>query len=153
MVLIYIFTPKYSLLFIKSFAVLLLRFLLFAFLSGFLTTTKTRIRDENYVTPRPKTRGPIDNLSTREIPVGIAYLDTTISRPIHWDPFMHIYFRKIYKFIKTVHKSSRYNSLIYKILQVKSSFFFTKRFLKATIRLSSHMRSRMRVSCLYITCT
>ena len=35
---------------------------------------------------------------------------------------MHIYFRKIYKFIKTVYKSSSYNSLIYKILYVKSSF-------------------------------
>ena len=34
---------------------------------------------------------------------------------------MPIYFRKIYKFIKTVHKSSSYNSLI---LHVKSSFFY-----------------------------
>ena len=58
---------------------------------------------------------------------------------------MHIYFRKIYKFIKIGHKSSSYNSLIYKILHVKSSFFFTKRFLKVTVRLSSHLRSRMRV--------
>ena len=37
---------------------------------------------------------------------------------------MPIYFRKTYKFIKTVHKNSSYNSLIYKILHVKSSFFF-----------------------------
>ena len=34
---------------------------------------------------------------------------------------MPIYFRKIYKFVKIVHKSSSYNSLI---LHVKSSFFF-----------------------------
>ena len=34
---------------------------------------------------------------------------------------MPIYFRKIFKFIKTIHKSSSYNSLI---LHVKSSFFF-----------------------------
>ena len=40
---------------------------------------------------------------------------------------MPIYFRKIYKFIKTVHKSSSYNPLIYKILHVKSSFFFYKK--------------------------
>ena len=39
---------------------------------------------------------------------------------------MHIYFRKLYKFIKTFHKSSSYNSLIYKILHVKSSFFYKK---------------------------
>ena len=84
--------------------------------------------------------------------MGIAYFDTTISHPIRRDPFMHIYFRKIYKFIKTIHKSSSYNSFIYKILHVKSSFF-TKRFLKATVQLSSHLRSRMRVSFLYITCT
>ena len=51
---------------------------------------------------------------------------------------MHIYFRKIYKFIKKAHKSSSYNSLIYKILHVKYSFF-TKRFLKATVQLSSHI--------------
>ena len=75
-----------------------------------------------------KPEGPIDNPSTRGIPVGIAYLDTTISRPNHRDPFMHIYFRKIYKFIKTMHKSSSYNSLIYKILHVKSSFFYKKVF-------------------------
>ena len=68
------------------------------------------------------TRKPFDNLSTSRIPVGIAYLDTTRSCHIHWDPFMHIYFRKIYKFIKTVHKSLSYNSLTYKILHVKSSF-------------------------------
>ena len=37
---------------------------------------------------------------------------------------MPIYFRKIFKFIKTVHKSLSYNSLRYKILHVKSSFFF-----------------------------
>ena len=75
--------------------------------------------------------------------MGIAYLDTTISRPIHRDPFMPIYFRKIYKFIKTVHKSSGYNSLIYKILHVNLGFFFffTKRFFKAKVRLSSHLRS------------
>ena len=36
---------------------------------------------------------------------------------------MPIYFRTIYKFIKTVHKSSGYNSLI---LHVKSSFFYKK---------------------------
>ena len=59
--------------------------------------------------------------------LGIAYLDTTISRPIHRDPFMHIYFRKLQKFIKTVHKCSSYNSLIYKILHVKSIFFFYKK--------------------------
>ena len=58
--------------------------------------------------------------------LGIAYLDTTISCPIHQDPFMPLYFRKIYKFIKTVHKSSSYNSLIYKILHVKYSFFYKK---------------------------
>ena len=39
----------------------------------------------------------------------------------------HIYLRKIYKVIKTVHKSSSYNFLIYKILHVKSSFFFYKK--------------------------
>ena len=39
----------------------------------------------------PKLRGPVDNSSMCGIPVGIAYLDTTISRPIHWNPFMHIY--------------------------------------------------------------
>ena len=39
---------------------------------------------------------------------------------------MHIYFIKIYKFIKIVHKSSSYNSFIYKILPVKSSFFYKK---------------------------
>ena len=71
-----------------------------------------------------KLEGPVANPSMHGIPVGITYLDTTISRPIHRDPFMHIYFRRIYKFIKTVHKSSSYNSLIYKILHVKSSFFF-----------------------------
>ena len=38
---------------------------------------------------------------------------------------MPIYFRKIYKFIKTVHKSSSYNSFRYKILHVKFSFFFS----------------------------
>ena len=37
---------------------------------------------------------------------------------------MPIYFRKIYKFIKTVHKTLSYNSFRYKILHVKSSFFF-----------------------------
>ena len=37
---------------------------------------------------------------------------------------MHIYFRKIYKFIKTIHKSSSYNSLIYKILHVKANLVF-----------------------------
>ena len=68
--------------------------------------------------------GPIDNPLTRRILVSIAYLDITISHFIHRDPFMYIYFRKIYKFIKTVHKSSSYNSLIHKILHVKSSFFF-----------------------------
>ena len=36
---------------------------------------------------------------------------------------MHTYYRKIYKFIKTVHKCTSYNSLIYKIIHVKSSFF------------------------------
>ena len=36
---------------------------------------------------------------------------------------MPIYFRTIYKFIKIVHKSSGYNSLI---LNVKSSFFYKK---------------------------
>ena len=36
---------------------------------------------------------------------------------------MPIYFRTIYKFIKTVHKSSGYNSLI---LHVKSSYFYKK---------------------------
>ena len=77
---------------------------------------------EHYDTPKP--RGLVDNLSTCGIPVSIAYLDTTISLPIHWDPFMHIYFRKIYKFIKTVHKSLSYNPLIYKILHIKSSCFF-----------------------------
>ena len=84
--------------------------------------------------------------------LGIANNDTTISYPIHRDPFMPIYFRKIFKFIKTIHKSSSYNSLI---LHVKFSFFFffTKRFLKATVRLSSHLRSRMRVNHIYITCT
>ena len=70
-----------------------------------------------------KPEGPIDNSSKRGIPVGIAYLDTTISSPIHRDTFMNIYFRKIYKFSKTVHKSSSCNSLIYKILHAKSSFF------------------------------
>ena len=37
---------------------------------------------------------------------------------------MPIYFRKIYKFIKIVHKSSSYNSLI---LHVKYSFFTKKK--------------------------
>ena len=37
---------------------------------------------------------------------------------------MHVYFLKMYKFIKIVHKSLSYNSLTYKILHVKSSFFF-----------------------------
>ena len=62
-------------------------------------------------------------LTTRQCTkyLGIAYHNTTISHPIHRDPFMPIYFRKIYKVIKTVHKSSSYNSLI---LHVKSSFFF-----------------------------
>ena len=55
--------------------------------------------------------------------IGIAYRDTTISRPIYRDPFMLIYFRKIYNFIKTVYKSSSYNSLI---LHVKSSLFYKK---------------------------
>ena len=41
---------------------------------------------------------------------------------------MHIYFRKIYKFIKVVHKSLSYNSLIYKMLHVKSSFLLQKGF-------------------------
>ena len=36
---------------------------------------------------------------------------------------MPIYSRKMYKFIKTVHKSSSYNSLI---LHVKSCFFYKK---------------------------
>ena len=65
-------------------------------------------------------------LTTRQCTeyLGIAYLDTTILLLIHRDPFMPIYFRKIYKFIKIVHKSSSYNSLIYKILHVKSSIFF-----------------------------
>ena len=71
-----------------------------------------------------KPEGPVDNPSTHIIPMGIAYLDTTRSRPIHQDPFMRIYFAKIYKFIKTLHKSSSYNSLIYKILHLKSNFFF-----------------------------
>ena len=73
-----------------------------------------------------KPRGLVDNPSMRGILVGIAYLNTTRSHPIHWDPFMHIYFRKIYKFIKIDHKSLNYNSLIYKILHVKSIFFFKK---------------------------
>ena len=79
-----------------------------------------------------KPGGPVDNPSTYVIPVGIAYLDTTISYPFHQDPFMHIYFRKIYKFIKTIHKSSSYNSLIYKILHVKANlvFFLQKGFSK-----------------------
>ena len=38
--------------------------------------------------------GPVDNPSTHIIPMGIAYLDTTRSRPIHQDPFMRIYFTK-----------------------------------------------------------
>ena len=54
----------------------------------------------------------------------IAYRDTTMSCPIHRDPFMPIYFRKIY------------NSLI---LHVKSSFFLQKMFLKAIVRLFSHL--------------
>ena len=70
----------------------------------------------------PQNPGPVDNPSTCGIPVGIAYLDTTRSHPIYRDPFMHIYLRKIYKFIKTFHKSSSYNALIYKVLHVKSSF-------------------------------
>ena len=73
-----------------------------------------------------KPRGPVDNPSTHGILVDITYLNTTRSHPIHWDPFMQIYFRKIYKFIKTDHKSLSYNSLIYKILHVKSIFFFKK---------------------------
>ena len=61
--------------------------------------------------------------------MGITYLDITRSRPIHPDPFMHIYIlEKIYKLIKTIHKSSSHNSLIYKILHVKSIFFFKKVF-------------------------
>ena len=75
----------------------------------------------------PKPGSPIDNLSMCGIHVDITYLDTTISRPIHRDPFMHIYFIKIYKFIKTVYKSLSYNSLIYKILHVKSSFIFLQK--------------------------
>ena len=39
---------------------------------------------------------------------------------------MHIFFRKIYKFIKTVHKSSSYNFLIYKILHKNLVFFYKK---------------------------
>ena len=39
---------------------------------------------------------------------------------------MHIYFRKIDKFIKIVYKSSSYNSLIYKILHVKTNFLYKK---------------------------
>ena len=41
---------------------------------------------------------------------------------------MHIYFRKIYKFIKTIHKSLSYKSLIYKILHVKANlvYFYKK---------------------------
>ena len=74
-----------------------------------------------------KLEGPVDNPSIRGIHVGIVYLDTTISRPIHRDPFMHIYFRKIYNFIKIVHKSLSYNSLIYKILHVKCRVFFYKK--------------------------
>ena len=101
----------------------------------------------SFVTPR----NPWVSLTTRQCTeyLGITYRDTTISCPIHGDPFMPIYFIKIYKFIKTVPKSLSYNSLI---LHVKSSFF-SKRFLKAIVRLSSHLRSRMRVSHLYITCT
>ena len=80
----------------------------------------------------PKPGGLVDNPSTSGIPMGITCLDTTRPRPIHRDSFMHIYFIKIYKFMKTFHKSSSYNSLIYKILHVKYSFF-QKGFSKATI--------------------
>ena len=84
--------------------------------------------EAGFVTPQ----NPVVPLTTRQRTkyLGISYLDTTISHPIHQDPFMPLYFRKIYKFIKTVHKSSNYNSLIYKILHVKSSFFLQKGFLK-----------------------
>ena len=77
-----------------------------------------------YQCDAPKPGGLVDNPSTRGIPMGIAYLDTIILCPLHQDPFMHIYFRNTYKFIKTAHKSLSYNSLIYKILHVKSSFFY-----------------------------
>ena len=58
--------------------------------------------------------GVVVSLTTRQRTeyLGISYLDAIISCPIHQDPFMPIYFRKIYKFIKTVHKSSSYNSFI-----------------------------------------
>ena len=70
-----------------------------------------------------KPRNPRVPLTTRQQTkyFGSAYRDTTISHLIHRDPFMPIFFRKIFKFIKTIHKSSSYNSLI---LHVKSSFFF-----------------------------
>ena len=55
--------------------------------------------------------------------LGITYRDTTISRPIHQYPFMPIFFRKIYEFLKTINKSSSYNSLI---LHIKYSFFYKK---------------------------
>ena len=95
----------------------------------------------NYHIVTPQNPGVPLTTRQRTKYLGIAYRDNTISFPIHWDPFMPIYFRKIYIFIKTV-----------LILHVKSSFF-TKRFLKATVRLSSHLQSQMRVSHLYITCT
>ena len=74
-------------------------------------------------------QNPGVSLTTRQRTdyLGIAYLDTTISGPIHRDPLMPIYFRTIYKFIKTVHKSSGYNSFI---LHVKSSFFLQNGFSK-----------------------
>ena len=42
-----------------------------------------------------KLGGLVDNPSMCRIPVGITYLDTTKSRPIHRDSFIHIYFIKI----------------------------------------------------------
>ena len=90
--------------------------------------------------------------------MGITYLDTTISRPIHRDPFMHMYFRNLYKFIKTFHKSLSYNFLIYKILHVKSSFFFFFFFLYKKVS-QSHSSAFFTPAIpdegqpMYITCT
>ena len=68
-------------------------------------------------------------LTTRQSTKYLWVSHTTI--PPYHVPFTEIHsciyiLEKIYKCIKTVHKSSSYNSLIYKILHIKSSFFYKK---------------------------
>ena len=61
----------------------------------------------------PKPRDLVDNPSTHGILMGIAYLDTTRSRPIHRDPFMHIYILEKYRNLSKQFIRVRVTTLLY----------------------------------------